>query len=96
MSQHVFKLYIMGSSSRSSKAIDNLRSFCEEFMPAAYHLTIIDVLEDPSAAELDKIFATPTLIKHEPPPIRRLVGDLADRDLLSRMLDITKSRVKQQ
>jgi circadian clock protein KaiB len=86
----------MGSSLRSSNAIDNLKSFCEEFMPADYHLTIIDVLDNPSAAELDKIFATPTLIKHEPPPIRRVIGDLADRDLLSRMLEITKSRVKQQ
>jgi len=93
MSDHYFKLYVMGSSSRSSSAIDNLKSFCEEFMPSNYHLSIIDVLEDPKSAELDKIFATPTLIKHEPPPIRRLIGDLADREQVLRMLNIEKPRV---
>jgi len=94
MSEHYFKLYVMGTSSRSSNAIDNLKSFCEEFMPSNYHLLIIDVLEDPKSAETDKIFATPTLIKHEPPPVRRLIGDLADRDQVLRMLNIDKSRVK--
>lgn len=95
MSQHLLKLYVMGSSTRSSQAIDNLKSFCEEFMPSQYQLTIIDVLEDPKAAELDKIFATPTLIKQQPPPVKRLVGDLTDREQVSRMLEIAKSRVKQ-
>ncbi|CAN5197115.1 hypothetical protein BH10CYA1_BH10CYA1_48760 [soil metagenome] len=94
MSEHCFKLYVMGSSSRSSSAIDNLKSFCEEFMPSNYHLSIIDVLEDPKSAELDKIFATPTLIKHEPPPVRRLIGDLADREQVFRILNIDKPRVK--
>jgi circadian clock protein KaiB len=94
MSQHFFKLYVMGTSSRSNNAIDNLKRFCEEFMPSNYELAIIDVLEDPRAAELDKIFATPTLIKHEPPPVRRIIGDLADRDQVLRMLDIDKSTVK--
>ncbi|RTL44531.1 MAG: circadian clock protein KaiB [Candidatus Melainabacteria bacterium] len=95
MSQHHFKLYVMGCSARSSQVIDNLRRFCEEFMPSEYQLTIIDVLEDPKAAELDKILATPTLIKHQPPPVKRLVGDLTDQEQVSRMLDIAKSRVKQ-
>ncbi|MBS2004425.1 MAG: circadian clock KaiB family protein [Cyanobacteria bacterium SZAS LIN-5] len=95
MSQHHFKLYVMGCSSRSSQAIDNLKRFCEEFMPSEYQLTIIDVLEDPKAAELDKILATPTLIKHQPPPVKRLVGDLTDQEQVSRMLDIAKTRVKQ-
>ncbi len=63
-------------------------------MPSNYHLLIIDVLEDPQSAESDKIFATPTLIKHEPPPVRRLIGDLADREQVLRMLNIDKSRVK--
>ncbi len=95
MSQHFLKLYVMGSSARSSKAIDNLKNFCEEFLPSDYQLTIIDVLLDPKAAELDKVLATPTLIKHEPPPVRRLVGDLADREQVSRMLEIVKTRVTQ-
>jgi circadian clock protein KaiB len=43
-------------------------------------LVIIDVLENPQLAEDDKILATPTLIKHLPPPLRRVIGDLSDKE----------------
>lgn len=95
MNQHLFKLYVMGRTSRSNSAIENLKSFCEEFLPSAYELAVIDVLEDPKAAESDKIFATPTLIKHEPPPVRRLIGDLADRELVFQMLNMDKLKKKE-
>lgn len=84
----------MGKSARSNSAIENLRRFCDEEIPESYELAIIDVLEDPGAAETDKIFATPTLIKHEPPPVRRIIGDLADREQVFRMLNLEKPRVK--
>lgn len=41
---------------------------------------IIDVLEHPQIAEDEKILATPTLIKALPPPLRRVIGDLSDKD----------------
>ncbi len=31
-------------------------------------------------AEQDRILATPTLIKQLPPPLRRVIGDLSDKD----------------
>ena len=37
------------------------------------------MLEDPEAAERDRVLATPTLIKALPPPLRRIIGDLSDR-----------------
>jgi circadian clock protein KaiB len=40
----------------------------------------VDVLEDPQRAEDEKILATPTLIKQLPPPLRRVIGDLSDKD----------------
>ena len=43
-------------------------------------LEIVDVLENPGAAETDKILATPTLVKQLPPPLRRVIGDLSDKD----------------
>jgi circadian clock protein KaiB len=38
------------------------------------------VLEHPQRAEDEKILATPTLIKQLPPPLRRVIGDLSDKD----------------
>ena len=43
-------------------------------------MQIIDVLENPQMAEDDRILATPTLIKQLPLPLRRIIGDLSDKE----------------
>jgi circadian clock protein KaiB len=73
-------LYVAGSSPRAQTAIANLRRICEEELKSEYQLEIIDVIEQPQAAEDDKILATPTLIKQLPPPLRRVIGDLSDKE----------------
>jgi circadian clock protein KaiB len=80
LSKYVLKLYVTGKSPRTELAIANLRRICEQELANAYELVIIDVLEQPQLAEDDRILATPTLIKHLPPPLRRVIGDLSDRD----------------
>ena len=80
MSTYLLKLYITGTSPRAEAAIRNLRRICEEELDGRYELEIIDVLEKPEAAESDRVLATPTLIKQLPPPLRRVIGDLSDRD----------------
>ncbi len=89
LTDHVLRLYITGSSDRSDRAIRNWKQFCEqELGPLNCKLEIIDVLEDPEAAEEAKIFATPTLIKHFPPPPRRIIGDVVEKDQVMRTLNI--------
>ena len=61
-------------------AIANLRRICDQELRGQYQLEIIDVLENPQAAEDEKILATPTLIKQLPPPLRRVIGDLSDKE----------------
>ncbi|HEY9755836.1 MAG TPA: circadian clock KaiB family protein [Oculatellaceae cyanobacterium] len=79
----------MGSSDRSERAIKHWRKFCdEELSNIECVLEIIDILENPQAAEEAKIFATPTLVKHHPPPPRRIIGDLASREQVMRSLNI--------
>ena len=80
MGNYLLKLYVTGKTPRAEKAIANLRRICEEDLHGRYELEIIDVLEKPEAAELDKVLATPTLIKQLPPPLRRVIGDLSDKD----------------
>lgn len=57
-----------------------MRRICEQELNGQYELEIIDVLEHPQRAEDDKILATPTLIKQLPPPLRRVIGDLSDKE----------------
>lgn len=82
------QLFITGHSVKSDTAIDNLRALLAETSSDAFKLTIIDVLEDPQAAEDAFILATPTLVKTAPLPVRRTIGDLSDRVSLLRSLDL--------
>lgn len=49
---------------------------------------MIDVLEHPSLAENEKILATPTLVKRLPEPVRKIIGDLSDREKVLLGLDL--------
>lgn len=80
LSKYTLKLFITGHNPRADAAIANLRRICDEELKGAYSLEIVDVLENPEVAETDRILATPTLIKRLPPPLRRVIGDMSDRD----------------
>jgi circadian clock protein KaiB len=71
---------VTGATQRAETAIANLRRICEQELGGQYQLEIIDVLEHPQLAEDDKILATPTLIKQLPPPLRKVIGDLSDKE----------------
>ena len=80
LNRYILKLYVTGQSPRAQRAIANLRRLCKEELDGCYEIEIIDVLEHPELAETDRILATPTLIKQLPPPLRRVIGDLSNRD----------------
>jgi circadian clock protein KaiB len=80
LSKYILTLYVTGTSPRTKVAIDNLNKICAQELAGQYKLEIVDVLENPQRAEDERILATPTLIKQLPPPLRRVIGDLSDKD----------------
>jgi circadian clock protein KaiB len=76
----VLRLYVSGATSRSSKAIKNIRNFCEEHLKGRYELEIIDIYQQPGLLEKDQVVAAPTLIKALPPPLRKLIGDMSNEE----------------
>ena len=92
-SQVVLKLYVTGQTLNSRKAVENLRNILAGELKGAYKLQIIDVLKRPQLAEEEKILATPTLAKTLPAPVRKIVGDLSDKEKVLLGLDlITETR----
>lgn len=85
----VLKLYVTGHTPNSVRAISTLKGLLENELKGMYKLRIIDVLKSPHLAEEDKILATPTLARILPPPVRRIIGDLSDRDKVLLGLDLT-------
>ena len=74
------RLYTAGQSPKSLAALDNLRRVCEEHLAGRYSIEVIDLLKNPRLAKDDQIVAIPTLVRKLPEPLRRLVGDLSDRE----------------
>lgn len=77
---YILRLYITGMTPRSAMAIANLRKICEEYLKDRYELDIIDIYQQPKLASGEQIVATPTLIKKLPAPLRRLIGDMSDKE----------------
>jgi circadian clock protein KaiB len=88
MDKFILKLYVTGTTANSERAIANLKRLCEEDLDFKYEVIIIDVLQNPQLAEDEKILATPTLIKALPPPLRRVIGDLSDKEKVLLGLDL--------
>ena len=88
MSKYQLRLFITGQTTKSRLAIDNLKRLCKQELEDRYELVVIDVLENPQMAEVEKIIATPTLIKDLPPPIRRVIGDLSNTEKVIVGLDL--------
>lgn len=80
MNEYLLRLYIAGHTERSDQAVNNIKNICDSELNGYYQLEVIDVLLQPQLAEDEKILATPTLVKELPPPLRRIVGDLSDRE----------------
>ena len=76
----VLRLFVTGRTARADRAIAMLRRICENELKDQYELSIVDVLENPELAESEKVIATPTLVKRLPPPMRRIIGDLSDKE----------------
>ncbi len=81
-------LYVAGMTPRSSRAVANIKEICEEHLQGRYTLEVIDIYQQPALAMDDQIIAVPTLIKRLPLPLRRLIGDLSDRDRVLAGLDL--------
>lgn len=82
------RLYIGGESPRAVRAATNLRRLCEQLLGDDWELEVIDVVDRPDMAEDARIFATPTVVKLSPAPIRRAIGDLSDLQRLAVALDL--------
>ncbi len=82
------RLYVAGQTPKCLTALANLKQICEEHLPGQYELEIIDLLENPRLAREDQILAIPTLVRKLPTPLRKIIGDLSNRERVLVGLDV--------
>jgi circadian clock protein KaiB len=76
---YVLRLYVTGSTKRSTLAIETMRDICDTYLKNRHDLQVVDLYQNPEAAAREQIIAVPTLIRQQPGPVRRVIGDLSDR-----------------
>jgi circadian clock protein KaiB len=86
--KYVLRLYVTGMTPRSTQAIARIKAVCEERLQGRYELEVIDIYQQPELAKGEQIIATPTLIKKLPSPLRRIVGDLSNKERVLLGLDL--------
>lgn len=77
---YVLRLYVAGATPQSTRALVNIKEICEEHLQGRYELEVVDVFVRSDEARAEDIIAVPTLLKKLPAPLRRLVGDLSNRE----------------
>jgi circadian clock protein KaiB len=87
----LLRLYITGPTVQSNRAIVNTRRICEEHLKDRYDLEVVDICKHPELASSDQIIAAPTLVKQQPLPVRRFVGDMSRTDRLLAGLGLSGS-----
>ncbi len=85
---YVLRLYVTGSTDRSTRAIEAARQICDTHLKGRHDLEVIDLYQHPEAAAQGQILAVPTLVRLLPAPLRRVIGDLSDRQRVLASLDL--------
>ena len=89
---YILRLYVAGQTRKSLAAFANLKRICEEHLAGRYKIEVIDLLEKPQLAKGDQILAIPTLVRHLPPPIKKIIGDLSNTEKVLVGLDLRPAK----
>jgi len=82
------RLYVAGQTQKSMEAFENLKKIAEEHLKGRYKIEVVDLTKNPKLARGDQIIATPTLVRKLPEPIRKIIGDLSNKERVLVGLDI--------
>jgi len=82
------RLYVAGNTPNSISAFANLKEICEKHLGGRYQIEVVDLLENPTLAKGDQIVAIPTLVRKLPFPVKKIIGDLSNRERVLVGLDL--------
>jgi len=88
---YILRLFITGATPNSVRALSNIKEICENYLKGRYSLEIIDVYQQVDIAQKEQLIALPLLIRKNPLPERRLIGDMSDIQKVLKGLEIAIS-----
>lgn len=87
---HVYTLYVAGGTELAARALANFDRLVRTRLDGAvpHRLAVIDILKDPAAARENRILATPMLVREQPAPVVKILGDLSQADTVLNLLGL--------
>ncbi len=82
------RLYVAGQTPNAVAAFANLKQICETHLKGKYRIEVIDLVQNPKLAKGDQIIAVPSLVRKLPPPVKKIIGDLANEERVLIGLDL--------
>jgi circadian clock protein KaiB len=92
----ILRLYVAGQTPQAVAAFDNLKRICETHLKGLYEIEVVDLLVTPALAKGDQIVAVPSLVRQLPPPVKKIIGDLASESRVLIGLDLQDVRKRNQ
>jgi circadian clock protein KaiB len=86
--EYILRLYIAGTTSKSVRAVANIKEICKKNLANRFDLEVIDIYQQPALAKEMQVIAAPTLVKQLPPPLRKFIGDMSNTDRILVGLEI--------
>jgi circadian clock protein KaiB len=77
MDQQTFTLYVAGDGELAARALANFDRLVRARLGDRCTLKTVDVLKEPRVARENRVVATPLLVREEPQPVVKILGDLS-------------------
>jgi circadian clock protein KaiB len=88
LADYKFSVFIARQTRKADLALERLKKICEDNVPGAYEIEVIDIAKFPALAKDHQIVATPTVFRTLPAPLRKSIGDLSQTDKALLGLDL--------
>jgi len=76
--EFIFELYVAGDTPISLKATINVKVIFDKYYKNNYDLQVFDIYKNPALAVKEGVLAVPLLIRKNPLPEIRMIGDFSD------------------
>ena len=77
MEKHVFTFFIAGGGELAVRALANFDRLIRPRLEGECTLIVVDILKEPRQAREHRVVATPMLVREQPHPVVRILGDLS-------------------
>ena len=85
------RLYVAGDAQNSTVAMENLTALCREHLDGRHEIEVIDVFVEPEQALRDGIMMTPTVVRVDLTPMRKVVGNLSESAWVVHALGLSRN-----